>query len=70
MNLTNNAIQLLGSKMDATRLQSDIPILVSHYLDARLKLDELISGRFCLSEINEAIEEVKTGSKIKNVIML
>jgi Zn-dependent alcohol dehydrogenase len=70
LNLTNDAIQLLGSKMGATRLQSDIPILVSYYLDGRLKLDELISGRFCLRKINEAIEEVKTGSKIRNVIML
>jgi S-(hydroxymethyl)glutathione dehydrogenase / alcohol dehydrogenase len=35
----------------------------------RLKLDELISGRFPLSEINRAIAEVKEGHALRNIIV-
>ena len=35
----------------------------------RLKLDELISGRWSLDQINEAIADTKTGSARRNVIM-
>ena len=69
LDLANDAIHLVGSKMGSTRLHSDIPALVEHYRNGRLKLDELVSNRYPLERINEAIAEVKTGAVLRNVIM-
>lgn len=61
--------QILGSKMGSTRLQVDVPKLVRLYEDGRLKLDELITARYPLAEINEAIAAVKRGEALRNVII-
>jgi Zn-dependent alcohol dehydrogenase len=61
--------RILGSKMGSGRVQVDIPNLVSLYKQGRLKLDELISGRHPLDEINEAIASVKRGEALRNVIV-
>ena len=47
--------RIIGSKMGSTSIRKDIPWLVSLYQQGRLKLDELITGRYPLAEINEAI---------------
>ena len=65
----NNCQHILGSKMGSTRLQVDVPKLVTLYQDGRLKLDELITGRYPLEQINEAIAEVKRGEALRNVIV-
>ena len=69
LNLANDAIRLLGSKMGQTRLEVDVPRLVEHYLSGRLKLDELISGCYPLDGINDAIMAVKKGQVLRNVIV-
>ena len=61
--------RLLGSKMGSTRLVADIPWYVSLYQQRRLKLDELISGRYPLEQINEAIAKVNRGEALRNVIV-
>jgi Zn-dependent alcohol dehydrogenase len=45
LDIADNALRVLGSKMGSTRLSVDIPVLVDWYMHGRLKLDELISGR-------------------------
>jgi Zn-dependent alcohol dehydrogenase len=40
------------------------------YQQGRLKLDELISNRWTLDQINEAIADTKTGHARRNVILL
>jgi Zn-dependent alcohol dehydrogenase len=60
---------IVGSKMGSTRLRVDVPKLVAHYQQGRLKLDELITGRYPLDEINEAIASVKRGEALRNVIV-
>ncbi|MEW2912935.1 Zn-dependent alcohol dehydrogenase [Leisingera sp. JC11] len=60
---------LIGSKMGDTVIQRDIPWIVDLYQQGRLKLDELISGRWSLDQINEAIADTKTGSAKRNVIV-
>lgn len=62
--------RILGSKMGGSHIQADIPNLVALYRQGRLKLDELISGRYPLSAINEAIAEVKRGTALRNVVLL
>jgi len=59
----------MGSKMGSTRLREDIPRLVDLYLQGRLNLDSLITGRYALENINEAIAAVKRGEALRNVIM-
>lgn len=61
--------RILGSKMGASRIAIDIPHLVTLYQQGRLKLDELISGRYPLEQINEAMASVKTGEALRNVIV-
>ncbi|QDI76944.1 MULTISPECIES: Zn-dependent alcohol dehydrogenase [Leisingera] len=60
---------LIGSKMGDVVIQRDIPWMVDLYQQGRLKLDELISGRWSLEQINEAIADTKTGSAKRNVIV-
>lgn len=60
---------MVGSKMGDVVIQRDIPWMVDLYEQGRLKLDELISGRWSLDQINEAIEDTKTGAARRNVIV-
>lgn len=60
---------MMGNKMGSTRPSLDIPRLVALYQDGRLKLDELITHRYPLEKINEAIAEVKRGEALRNVIV-
>ena len=61
---------MIGSKMGDTVIKRDIPWMVDLYQQGRLKLDELISGRWRLDQINEAIADTKTGAARRNVILL
>ncbi|WP_341366829.1 zinc-binding dehydrogenase [Yoonia sp. BS5-3] len=60
---------MVGSKMGDVVISRDIPWMVDLYEQGRLKLDELISGRWPLEQINEAIADTKTGSAKRNVIV-
>ena len=60
---------MVGSKMGKVVIQRDIPWMVDLYQQGRLKLDELISGRWRLEQINEAIADTKSGNARRNVIL-
>ncbi|MCX7567057.1 Zn-dependent alcohol dehydrogenase [Sulfitobacter sp. F26169L] len=60
---------MVGSKMGDVVIQRDIPWMVDLYTQGRLKLDELISGRWTLEQINDAIADTKTGAARRNVIV-
>jgi len=61
--------KLTGSAMGAVRLRLDIARLIELYLVKRLKLDEVISGRYPFEKINEALASSEKGDAIRNVIM-
>jgi len=61
---------MIGSKMGDVVIQRDIPWITDLYAQGRLKLDELISGRWRLEQINEAIDDTKSGGARRNVICL
>jgi S-(hydroxymethyl)glutathione dehydrogenase/alcohol dehydrogenase len=61
--------KILGSKMGETVVDRDIPALIRLYQSGRLKLDELITGRYPLEKINEAIAAVNDGKALRNVIV-
>lgn len=60
---------MVGSKMGDVVIQRDIPWMVDLYEQGRLQLDSLISGRWSLDQINEAIADTKAGKARRNVIM-
>ena len=60
---------LTGGFMGSANLKIDIPRLVTLYQTGHLKLDELITGRYPLQRINEAIESAEKGEALRNVIM-
>ena len=67
--MSNNGQRIVGSKMGDVVIRRDIPWMVDLYRQGRLKLDELISGRWRLDQINEAIADTRTGAAKRNVIV-
>lgn len=61
--------RIMGSFMGSTRLNVDVPKLIDLYQAGRLKLDELITARYPLSQINEAIAATEAGRGYRHVIM-
>ncbi|WP_235031577.1 zinc-binding dehydrogenase [Geminicoccus flavidas] len=68
VDIADNALRIIGSKMGSVRPQVDVPMLAEWYLAGRLKLDELISRRYPLGEINTALDDVRAGAALRNVI--
>jgi Zn-dependent alcohol dehydrogenase len=60
--------RIMGSFMGSTRPSVGIPRLIDLYQHGRLKLDELITARYPLERINEAIEAIENGQALRNVI--
>ncbi len=61
--------RVIGSRMGGTRLQTDVARLAELYLRGRLKLDELISGRYELDHINDAIASMERGEALRNMVL-
>ena len=61
--------RILGSKMGTSVIARDIPELVARYHRGALELDGLVSRTFALDEINEAMDEVRSGAALRNVIV-
>ncbi|HKL04495.1 MAG TPA: zinc-binding dehydrogenase [Roseovarius sp.] len=60
---------MIGSKMGDVVIRRDIPWMIDLYHQGRLKLDELISKRWSLDQINAAIADTKSGTARRNVIV-
>jgi S-(hydroxymethyl)glutathione dehydrogenase/alcohol dehydrogenase len=60
---------VLGSKMGSTRPHADLPTMVEMYTAGRLKLDELVTAKFPLEKINEAIADARLGAGLRTVIV-
>jgi S-(hydroxymethyl)glutathione dehydrogenase / alcohol dehydrogenase len=56
------------SSYGGARPARDFPLLAQAYLDGRLKLDELISGRIILDDINRGFDDLRAGNAIRTVI--
>ncbi len=55
--------------MGTSVIARDIPTLLQRYQDGELELDGLVSRTFPLERINEAMDEVRAGSALRNVIV-
>jgi S-(hydroxymethyl)glutathione dehydrogenase / alcohol dehydrogenase len=69
VDLAYHARRILGSRMGSAGLARAVPQLVALYEQGRLKLDELITARFPLEQINEAIAAAGDGATLRNVIV-
>jgi Zn-dependent alcohol dehydrogenase len=69
LTIANDTKRILGSKMGSSNIHVDLPNLVGLYKQGRLKLDELVTGRYPLDQINEAIAQVNRGEALRNVIV-
>ena len=52
------------------RPSRDFPALCRQYLAGQLKLDQLITGRIALEDINDGFDALRTKSAIRTVIVL
>jgi S-(hydroxymethyl)glutathione dehydrogenase / alcohol dehydrogenase len=68
--IAQDNLRVLGSKMGDSRIKVDIPKLVALYEAGRLKLDELITERFSLDQINDAMSKARSGEAVRNVILM
>ena len=55
--------------MGSNRFRIDMPRLIEFYLQGRLQLDELVSARIRLEEINDGFDAMKAGGVARNVIV-
>jgi S-(hydroxymethyl)glutathione dehydrogenase/alcohol dehydrogenase len=61
--------KIQGSMMGSNRFRVDMPRFVDFYLQGRLHLDDLISRRIGLEDINEGMAALNTGEIARSVIM-
>ena len=60
---------LTGSSFGAGHQRTDVPLLIDLYMDGRYKLDEMISRRLPLRELNEAFDLMRQGEVKRSVIV-
>jgi S-(hydroxymethyl)glutathione dehydrogenase / alcohol dehydrogenase len=60
---------LKGSNMGSNHFRVDMPRFVDFYLNGKLKLDDMISRRIGLADINEAFDEMQAGAVSRSVIV-
>lgn len=61
--------KIQGSMMGSNRFRVDMPRFVDFYLQGRLHLDDLVSNRIQLSDINDGMAALETGEVARSVIM-
>lgn len=61
--------KIQGSMMGSNRFRVDMPRFVDFYLQGKLRLDELVSNRIGLEDINEGMAALNTGEIARSVIM-
>jgi S-(hydroxymethyl)glutathione dehydrogenase/alcohol dehydrogenase len=61
--------QILGSTMGSIGFRVAMPRFVELYLDGRLLLDEIISARRPLEDVNLCFDEMRRGAAARSVIV-
>lgn len=67
MFLTERKLQ--GSNMGSNRFRIDMPRYIDFYMQGRLNLDDMISRRGKLEDVNEAFRAMKAGEVARTVLM-
>ncbi len=64
-----NEQSIKGCYFGSSNIQTDVPNLVENYLNKELMLDELISRRIPLEDINRAFDQLRKGQGARSVII-
>jgi S-(hydroxymethyl)glutathione dehydrogenase/alcohol dehydrogenase len=67
--LMGNECRLIGSRYGSARPMTDFAELVELYLAGRLRIDELITRRYPLAEINEAHRALADGEVARSILV-
>jgi len=62
--------KIQGSSMGSNRFRVDMPRYIDFYRQGRLKLDEMITRRGKLEDVNEAFRAMKAGEVARTVLIL
>jgi S-(hydroxymethyl)glutathione dehydrogenase/alcohol dehydrogenase len=65
-----NEKRVQGSMMGSSAFQQDLPRFARMYLDGLLLLDELVSKRLPLAQINEGFEAMLGGEIARSVVAI
>ncbi len=60
--------EIKGTIFGSTNPRDTIPRLLSMYREGRLKLDELVTKRYSLDQVNEGYDDMRSGKNIRGVI--
>jgi len=55
--------------MGSNQFRTDMPNMIRMYLDGRLKLDEMVSARLTLDQINDGYDAMRRGEVTRQVIV-
>ncbi len=61
--------KIVGSMMGDNRFRIDMPRYCDFYLDGRLRLDEMISARIALEDVNDSFAKMKAGEVARSVVV-
>ena len=61
--------RIQGSNMGSNAFRVDMPRYVDLYLQGRLNLDDLVSKRIALAQVNDAFADLEQGSVARSVIV-
>ena len=64
--MANKAV--MGTVFGSGNPRADIPGLLSMYREGTLKLDELITHRYALDDVNQGYQDMRDGKNIRGVI--
>ena len=59
----------LGSAFGGARGRTDVPKIVDWYMDGKIAIDDLITHRLKLDDINRGFELMKSGESIRSVVL-
>jgi S-(hydroxymethyl)glutathione dehydrogenase/alcohol dehydrogenase len=59
----------IGSAFGGARGRTDVPKIVDWYMEKKINIDDLITHRFKLDDINEGFHLLETGQSIRSVVI-
>ncbi|MDE2457065.1 MAG: S-(hydroxymethyl)glutathione dehydrogenase, partial [Burkholderiales bacterium] len=57
-----------GSAFGGARGRTDVPRIVDWYMEGKINIDDLITHKLALADINRGFELMKSGESIRSVV--
>ena len=61
--------KIQGSSMGSNRFRTDMPRYIEFYLNGKLNLDDMVSQRVKLEDVNEAMQALEKGGDIARTVI-